>query len=484
MQHTGAVFRSAYPLLGSRTSHSCRTSSRPRGPGSPFPGSHSCYLPDASEYLRVMQQRWRRGRDKVRGARSLASKGIQVVQEHGVKELYAAARLYGDNRFRSRVSRLPGGRIPPAAGAGWPLSVLIVAERHLEQCWHYRVQQKLDALAQLGVPAWAASLSDPAEAITRLQLASVLVVYRQPDGPQLRAVLAEARRLRIPVVYELDDAMYRRDLLVDNPNFDTIPRGLRRQVEADADEILSAMRQADHVLASTELLAADMARHVRGDAFVVANGVDDTMLSIGRGVEIERAAGTLGVEQESLIVIYGSGSRAHDADLALAGPALAGLLAEHPRAKLRLVGPLALPVDLHPFSAQVERLAELNYGEYLREIARADIAIAPLLDGGMNQFKSNIKFLEASLVGVPVVASPTVYGETIVDGVTGLIARNPREWRDQLERLTADPGLRKALVAAAARDLNRAKLSNGPAHQLSAMLHALHPRGVAAGSAA
>ena len=88
------------------------------------------------------------------------------------------------------------------------------------------------------------------------------------------------------------------------------------------------------------------------------------------------------------------------------------------------------------------------------------------------------------LVGVPVVASPTVYGETIVDGVTGLIARHPREWRDQLERLTADPGLRKALVAAAARDLNRAKLSNGPAHQLSAMLHALHPRGVAAGSAA
>lgn len=406
------------------------------------------------------------------------------MQEHGVKELYAAARLYGDNRFRSRVSRLPSGRIPPSAGAGWPLSVLIVAERHLEQCWHYRVQQKLDALALLGVPAWAVSLADPAEAITRLQLASVLVVYRQPDGPQLRALVAEARRLRIPVVYELDDAMYRRDLLIDNPNFDTIPRGLRRQVEADAGEILSAMRQADHVLASTEPLAADMARHVPGDAFVVANGVDETMLSIGRGVEIERAAGTLGVEQDSLVVIYGSGSRAHDADLALAGTALAGLLAGNPQAKLRLVGPLALPVELQPFSAKVERLEELNYGEYLREIARADIAIAPLLDGGMNQFKSNIKFLEAALVGVPVVASPTVYGQTVVDGVTGLIARSSRDWQDQLERLAADAGLRKAIVTAAAGDVARAKLPNGPARQLSAMLDTLHPRRVAAGSAA
>ena len=91
----------------------------------------------------------------------------------------------------------------------------------------------------------------------------------------------------------------------------------------------------------------------------------------------------------------------------------------------------------------MERLAELNYGEYLREIARADIAIAPLLDGGMNhQSRATSSFWRPPWWGAGGGLTDGVR-RTIVDGVTGLTARSPREWRDQLERLTADPGLWK-----------------------------------------
>ena len=132
-----------------------------RGPGSPFPGSHSV-LPAGrqrvpSGHATAMAQRPGQGT----GARSLASKGIQVVQEHGEGSF---TRRPGSTATTGSGRGVEIARRPHPAGGGCRLAAIgarIVAERHLEQCWHYRVQQKLDALALLGVPAWAASLSDP-----------------------------------------------------------------------------------------------------------------------------------------------------------------------------------------------------------------------------------------------------------------------------------------------------------------------------------
>ena len=55
-----------------------------------------------------------------------------------------------------------------------------------------------------------------------------------------------------------------------------------------------------------------------------------------------------------------------------------------------------------------------------------DIAIAPSAENNLFRGKSDLRWLEASALGIPLVAHPEVYPE-IEDGVTGVHARTPGE---------------------------------------------------------
>lgn len=60
---------------------------------------------------------------------------------------------------------------------------------------------------------------------------------------------------------------------------------------------------------------------------------------------------------------------------------------------------------------------------------RLDIGLAPLQDNEFNRCKSNIKWIEYSVMGIPGVYSPTVYADGYdFDGVYGQIARNEEQW--------------------------------------------------------
>lgn len=81
------------------------------------------------------------------------------------------------------------------------------------------------------------------------------------------------------------------------------------------------------------------------------------------------------------------------------------------------------------------------YQNYIINI-KADIGLAPLVDCPFNRCKSNLKFLEYSLLGMLTVASPVApYLDTIQDGVTGLFVRD-NDWVEALalrcERTRAD----------------------------------------------
>lgn len=87
------------------------------------------------------------------------------------------------------------------------------------------------------------------------------------------------------------------------------------------------------------------------------------------------------------------------------------------------------------------------YDRYHALLGQADIALLPLEPTRFNRHKSDLKFLESAAHGVAVLASPTVYGEVIRHGVTGLIYESPDHFAVQLTRLVDDEGLRGHLAA-------------------------------------
>jgi hypothetical protein len=91
-------------------------------------------------------------------------------------------------------------------------------------------------------------------------------------------------------------------------------------------------------------------------------------------------------------------------------------------------------------------LPVLPYAEYMAAMAGCQVALMPLEGTFGERFKSDLKFLEASGLGLATVASPAVYGDTIVHGETGLIAREPQDWPVELGRLLGDTGFRRGLA--------------------------------------
>jgi glycosyltransferase involved in cell wall biosynthesis len=93
----------------------------------------------------------------------------------------------------------------------------------------------------------------------------------------------------------------------------------------------------------------------------------------------------------------------------------------------------------------------LPYAEYRALMARCDIAFLPLNDTQFNNYKSDLKFVEAGAHRLAVLASPVVYAGTVRHNETGLIIRSPEEFAASLRRLLAQPAEAQALGDAARR---------------------------------
>lgn len=92
-----------------------------------------------------------------------------------------------------------------------------------------------------------------------------------------------------------------------------------------------------------------------------------------------------------------------------------------------------------------------DYAAYMRMLGAADMAFMPLADTEFNRAKSDLKFIEASAARLATLASKVVYGDSIIDGRTGILFRDPMELRAGLLRYLAYPQATRK-IADAARD--------------------------------
>ena len=100
------------------------------------------------------------------------------------------------------------------------------------------------------------------------------------------------------------------------------------------------------------------------------------------------------------------------------------------------------PMSLHTFY------------DWLSKNSDWDIGIIPLVNTEFNKCKSELKYIEFSALGIPVVASDmNVYNEAIKNGVNGFLANNEDEWVDKLSVLIEDPILRNGMVNNARDDI-------------------------------
>ena len=99
-------------------------------------------------------------------------------------------------------------------------------------------------------------------------------------------------------------------------------------------------------------------------------------------------------------------------------------------------------------------MALSTFYDWLGKHSDWDIGIIPLVNTEFNKCKSELKYIEFSALGIPVVASDmNVYNEVIKDCVTGFLANTEDEWVNKLSLLIEDPILRNGIVNNAHEDI-------------------------------
>lgn len=100
----------------------------------------------------------------------------------------------------------------------------------------------------------------------------------------------------------------------------------------------------------------------------------------------------------------------------------------------------------------------VSYELYQQTLHASDISLLPLRDTEFNRAKSDLKFIESAGHGAVALASPVVYEQTIRDGCTGFIYRNPREFAARLALLVEDEARRREMAEAAYGYVRRERL--------------------------
>jgi hypothetical protein len=136
-----------------------------------------------------------------------------------------------------------------------------------------------------------------------------------------------------------------------------------------------------------------------------------------------------------------SGGPTHNWDFAEVSDAVVEVMRKYRQVYLQITGPLQLPPVYAEFQRRVRCVPFLPWRQCYQLYASLDINLAPLeIRESFCQGKSEIKFMEAGMVGVPTIASATdSYCHAISTGINGILATNHREWVAALESLVNNP---------------------------------------------
>ncbi|NNK65852.1 MAG: glycosyltransferase [Rhodobacteraceae bacterium] len=328
--------------------------------------------------------------------------------------------------------------------------VAMLGDLNLPQCRKYRVEQLDELWRTRDVEYRFSHYEDVPRACDLLNECTHLMLYRLGRSDLASMYLYEARRLRLPVVYDIDDPLFSVSAYATYSNMGALDPGLQTHFLTQAPLYLDVMNMADLLSFSTPGLVTHAQQYTARPALLRRNFADRQTLEAGKAAMESRPV------REGFTVAVASGSAGHDADLAVIRPALLAFLEADRTRRLLVLGQLDMGAVPNALCAQIETVGFRDYPRYLASLARADCAVMPLTDDAFNRCKSAVRVLDAAAVGVAsLVSSVGDLSSVVEDGVTGRVIGDDAGWGAALDDMARDPRAARAMGAAARTALEK-----------------------------
>ena len=269
--------------------------------------------------------------------------------------------------------------------------------------------------------------SDGLKLIDVAKEADVLVISRARYTWELEQLITVARNWGARIFFDVDDLVVEPAMVV--PLLQGIGHfspGYGPEMEKGYDlwfsyvsRLRTTMELTDCVIATNDYLAAELNKVTDLPVKVINNFMSEEQVRYSN--ELVSSKSVTGDALQDLYIGYFSGTATHSGDFAIATEALATVMKERPRVRLRIVGDLDLTgTPLEAFADRMETRQAVDFLNLQRFISATEININPLQDTVFHNCKSELKYFDAAAVKVPTLASPTfAYRQAIEDGYNG-----------------------------------------------------------------
>ena len=303
----------------------------------------------------------------------------------------------------------------------------------------YRSEYQAEELRFLGLTVDTARFDhvDYDQILSRYQM---FLLHRVPHTPHIETFIAQAKSIGKPVLFDTDDLVFNERLIGDVKATRYLPKGEYRLYVDGVQRYHRTLSMCSGAIVTTEPL-----RHAVSElfpdmpVFVNRNAMGDEMFKQAE-LALQRSRPDDGIVR----IAYLSGTWTHQDDFDQVVPALEELLPKYRHVELHLVGHIQVPRRLSTLSEQVKTVPFMPWYELPDFMRTMDIVLAPLeLNSRFAAAKSELKYFEAGLVGVPTVATDIPsYRFAIEPGRNGFLCATAADWLHALETLIDNPDLR------------------------------------------
>tara|TARA_R110000737_G_scaffold191197_2_gene212647 strand:- start:715 stop:2031 length:1317 start_codon:yes stop_codon:yes gene_type:complete len=391
-------------------------------------------------YLR--REGWRSTLVRTRSWLKLSRSGRRASIAPGVTAIGPQSHFDATNDIQSfwaESARLAAFQIAAPPLLHQRRKVAMIGDLNLPQCRKYRVEQLAEVFAETGCEYAYSHYEDLPRCMDIMQDATHLTLYRLRSHRDVSRHLYEARRLRLPILYDIDDPLFSVPAYATYGNMDALPGEFKTRFMAEAPAYADVMNMADVISVSTPALQAHAQQFTQRPVFLRRNFADRSTLDQHRPESNQ-------TENNGFRLCFASGSHGHEVDFAVIEQDVLRFLTRDRSRKLVILGyfdKTRLPEDIrdqletHPFS---------TYADYLGRLASCDVAIMPLADDLFNRCKSGVRVIDASSVGVPsLVGKVSDMAALVRDGITGRVLGEGADWAIALEDLARDRKLARSM---------------------------------------
>jgi len=273
----------------------------------------------------------------------------------------------------------------------------------------------------------------------------IFIFHRVLFTPSVKKMVERIKAQKKEIIFETDDLVHDPKYL---KNMDYFKKMNKFEWMLYKDGVGSEILKDEYVktCVTTTTYLAEKLREYGKRVFISKNKLSNYDIDLAEKVLKDKSID----ESRALVKIkigYFSGTASHDKDFEVVKNVLSDILEKFPQTEIHLVGPLEIDDIYAKFGERVKKHPFAPWEKHLENIAGADINIVPLEIGNpFCESKSELKFIEAGIVGVPTVAAATqTFQGAIEDGIDGFVAGDDEEWKKKLEKLILDSDLRKSM---------------------------------------